>query len=134
VHQPAGVGEIGFAARDVLDMPGVAHQHLSEIPVLDQRMAGRHAVDAGGLHRHVGDAQPGQPPGGLGQHPVERLERPLDDLPAIRPVTGQPDRDRDHVLAHVNRGAPLIQHLHALPALCRRGYQHARARGVPEVI
>src|SRR6266536_6579959 len=51
--------------------------------------------------------------------PVERLERPLDDLPAIRPVTGQPDRDRDHVLAHVNRGAPLIQHLHALPALCR---------------
>jgi len=36
----------------------------------------------------------------------------------VRPVAGQPDRHRDHVLAHVDRRAPLIQHLHAclLPA------------------
>jgi hypothetical protein len=133
VHQPLSIGEIGFAARDVLDMPGVAHQHLGEIPVLDQRVVDRHAVDAGGLHRHVGDAQPGQPPGGLPQHSVEGLEGLLDDLPAIRPVTGQPDRDRDHVLADINCGAPLVQDPHDLP-LCRRGYLHARARGVPEVI
>ena len=57
-------------------------------------------------------SQPGQPPGRLGQHPVERLERPLDRGPAVRPVPGQPDRHRDHVLAHIHRRAPLIQHPH----------------------
>ncbi len=34
VHQPLGVRKAGFAARDVLDMPGVAHQHLRELTVL----------------------------------------------------------------------------------------------------
>jgi hypothetical protein len=113
VHQPLGVGEIRLAARHVLDMPGVAHQHLLEVPVLEQGVVDRHGIDPGGFHRHVRDAQPGQPPGRLGQHPVKRLERPLDRGPAVRPVAGQPDRHRDPVLAHVHRGAPLIQHLHA---------------------
>jgi glyoxylate carboligase len=38
--------------------------------------------------------------------------------PPIRPLTRQPDRHRDHVLADVHRRAPLIQNLHAasLPA------------------
>ena len=45
VHQPLGVGEIRFAARHVLDMPGVAHQHLLEVPVLDQRVINRHGID-----------------------------------------------------------------------------------------
>jgi hypothetical protein len=113
VHQPLGVGEIRLAARHVLDMPGVAHQHLLEVPVLEQGVVDRHGIDPGGLHRHVRDAQPGQPPGRLGEHPVKRLERALDRAPAARPVTGHPDRHRDHVLAHIDRGAPLIQHLHA---------------------
>jgi len=65
------------------------------------------------LHRHVRDAQPGQPAGRLGENPVERLEHPLDRGPAVRAVAGQPDRHRDHVLADINRGAPLIHHLHA---------------------
>jgi hypothetical protein len=113
VHQPLGVGEIRLAARHVLDMPGVAHQHLLEVPVLEQGVVDRHGIDPGRLHRHMRNAQPGQPAGRLREHPVKRLERPLDRAPAVRPVPGQPDRHRDHVLAHVDRGAPLIQHLHA---------------------
>jgi hypothetical protein len=125
VHQPLGVGEIRLAARHVPDMPGVAHQHLLKAPVLDQRVVDRHAVDPRGLHRHVRDTQPGQPPGRLAQHPVKRLEGPLDRGPAVRTVAGPPDRHRDHVLAHVDRGAPLIQHLHVcLPP--ERRYLRAR--------
>jgi hypothetical protein len=55
VRQPLGVGQIRLATRDVLDVPGVAHQHLLEAPVLDQRVIHRHAVDPGRLHRHMGD-------------------------------------------------------------------------------
>jgi len=113
VRQPLGVSQIGFAARHVLDMPGVAHQHLREAAVLDQRMIDRHGIDPGRLHRHMGNPQRRQPPGRLGQHPIERLEGPLDRLPPVRPVPGQPDRHRDHVLAHINRGAPLVQDPHA---------------------
>ena len=40
-----------FAARHVLNMPGLAHQHLPEFRVLDQRVIDRHAVDPGGLQR-----------------------------------------------------------------------------------
>ena len=69
VHQPLSVGEIRLAARHVLDVPGVAHQHLLEVPVLEQGVVDRHGIDPGGLHRHVRDAQPAQPPGRLGQHP-----------------------------------------------------------------
>jgi hypothetical protein len=38
VHQPLSIRKIGLAARDVRDMTGVAHQHLLEVPVLDQRI------------------------------------------------------------------------------------------------
>jgi hypothetical protein len=128
VHQPLGVGEIRLAARHVLDMPGVADQHLLEVPVLEQGVAGRHGIDPGCRHRHVRDPQRAHPPGRLGQHPVKRLERPLDGDPAVRPVTGQPDRHRDHVLAHVDRGAPLIQHLHACLLPERRCLRARRPR------
>jgi hypothetical protein len=113
VRQPLRIGEIRLAARHVLHVPGVAHQHLLKIPVLQQGVIDRHRIDPGRLHRHVRHAQPGQPAGRLRQHPVERLVHPLDRGPAIRAVTGQPDRHRNHVLAHVDRGAPLIHHLHA---------------------
>jgi hypothetical protein len=118
VHQPLSIGKIRLAARHVLDMTGVAHQHLLKVPVLDQRVVHRHAVNPGRLHRHMGDPQRVQPPGGLPEHPVKRLKSALDRLSAIRPVTGQPDRHRDHVLAGIDRRAPLIQDLHAasLPA------------------
>jgi hypothetical protein len=113
MHQPVSIGKICFPARHVLDMPGVAHQHLLELAVLDQRMVNRHAVDPGRLHRHMRDPLRPQPPGRLPQHPVERLESALDGLAAIRPAAGQPDRHRDHVLADIHRRAPLVQNLHA---------------------
>ena len=107
-------------------MPGVAHQHLGELTVLDQRVVDGHAVDPGGLHRHMRDPQRGKPPGRLAEHSVERLEGALDRLPAVRPVTGQPDRYRDHVLADIDRGAPLVQDLHACqPPSSGKGHGHA---------
>jgi hypothetical protein len=120
-HQPLSVGKIGFAARNVLDVPGVAHQHLREFPVLGQRVADGHAVDPGGLHRHMGDSQRGKPPGRLAENTVERLEGALARRPAVRAVAGQPDRHRDHVLASTGRGAPLVQNLHASLPACLRG-------------
>ena len=128
LHQPLRIGKISLPAGDVLDVPGVAHQHLPEVPVLDQGVIDGHGVDPRGLHRHVGHAEGHQPPGRFPEYPVERLERALDRLPAIRPVTGQPDRDRDHILAHINRRAPLVQHLHA--CLPGANYQ-TRARMPP---
>jgi hypothetical protein len=53
-------------------------------------------------------------PGGLAQHPVEGLEGTLMRGPALRPVAGDPDHDRDLVLADIARGAPLVQNpMHA---------------------
>jgi hypothetical protein len=113
VRQPLGIGEIRLAARHVLDMPGVAHQDLLQIAVLNQRVVDRHGIDPGRLHRHMGDPERAHPAGRLREHAVEGLEHPLDRDPAVGAVTGQPDRHRNHVLAHVDRGAPLIHHLHA---------------------
>ena len=115
VHQPLSIGKIRFAARDILDMPGVAHHHLLEVPVLDQRVVHGHAVDPGRFHRDVGHPQRIQPPGRLPQHPVKRLEGALQRRPPVRPITGQPDRYRDHVLADINRRAPLVKDPHACP-------------------
>jgi hypothetical protein len=55
--------------------------------------------------------------------------------PAVRPVTGQPDRHHDHVLTDINPRAPLIEHLHACqpPRQSREMDAHA-ARGAPEGI
>src|ERR1017187_2121076 len=135
VHQPLSVRKVCFAARGVLDMPGVAHQHLLELPVLDQRVVDGHAVDPGSLHCHMGDPQRGKPPGRLAENTVKRLESALVHLPASQAVTGQPDRHRDHVLAGVNRGAPLIQDLHACqPPSSQGGKGTHAARRAPEVI
>ena len=113
VRQPLRVGIIGLAARHVLDMRGVADQDLLKVPVLEQRVIDRHAVDPGRLHRHVRDPERDQPPGRLTHHPVKRLERPLDGDPALWPVTGHPHRDRDLVLADVDRRTALIHDMHA---------------------
>ena len=115
VRQPLRVGVIRFAARHVLHVRGVADQDLLKVPVLDQRVIDRHAVDPGRLHRHVRDPERDQPPGGLAHHPVKRSERPLDGDPALWPVTGHPHRDRDLVLANVDRRAALIHDMHARP-------------------
>src|SRR5450755_1549946 len=56
-----------------------------------------------------------EPPRGLAQHPVERLVHPPDGDPAAGAVPRLADRDRDHVLAHVHRRAPLVQDLHDTP-------------------
>ena len=132
VRQPLRIGVIRFAARHVLHVRGVADQDLLKVPVLDQRVIDRHAVDPGRLHRHVRDPERDQPPGGLAHHPVKRSERPLDGDPALWPVTGHPHRDRDLVLADVDRRAALVHDMHA----CSR-YIHVKricthaARRVP---
>ena len=113
VRQPLRVGVVRFAARHVLDVRGVADQDLLEVPVLDQGVVDRHAVDPGRLHRYVRDPERDQPPGGLAHHPVKRPERPLDGDPAIGPVTWHPHRDRDLVLADVDRRAALVHDMHA---------------------
>ena len=69
VHQPVSISQVGLAARHVLDVPGVAHQHPGEVPVLDEGVIDRHGIDPGRLHRHVRDPQRGQPPRRLAQHP-----------------------------------------------------------------
>ena len=119
-RQPLGIGEVRLATRHVLDMPGVAHHDLLEIAVLDQRVIHRHRVDPGRFHRHVRHALRGQPPRGVPQHPVERLEGALDRRPPARCVTRRPNRHRDRVLADIDRRAPLIENLHNNPALRAR--------------
>lgn len=94
-------------------MPGVTHQHLLELAVLDQRVIHRHAVNPGGLHRHMRHPLRHQPPSRLLQHPIERGKRPGDRLPTIGTLPGQPHRHRDHVLAHIDPGAPLM-----FPLIC----------------
>ena len=97
LHQPLRVGHVGLAPRDVLDVPGVAHQHLLKVPVLDQGVVDRHGIDPRRLHRHMGHALRDQPAGRLPQHPVERLELALDRLPgppARHRAAGPPPRSR----------------------------------------
>ena len=115
VRQPLRIGIVRFAARHVLHVRGVADQDLLKVPVLEQGVIDRHGIDPGRLHRHMRDPERDQPPGGLAHHPVKRLERPLDGDPAIWPVTGHPHRDRDLVLADVDRRAALIHDMHARP-------------------
>jgi len=109
--QPHSIVDVGFAARHVLHVRGV-RQHQLELPII-QDVPHWLPVNAGRLHRHVRDPERDQPPGGLAHHPVKRPERPLDGDPALRPVTWHPHRDRDLVLADVDRRAALIHDMHA---------------------
>lgn len=109
--QPLRVGQAGLAPGDVLHVPGVADQDLFEA-TFHQRVAGRHRVRPGRLHRDMGDALRLQPLRHLPQHPVERPVGPLLRLPPAPALPGQPDRDRDHVLADTGPGAPLAGNLH----------------------
>ena len=131
LRQPLRIGQVGLAPRHVLHVPGVADQHPLEIAVLQQRMVDGHRVDPGRLHRHVGDALRDQPLSRLGEHPIERLVRPLDRDPAVRTAAGLADRDRDHVLADVNPRAPLVENLHAAPPPRTAGKNAHAARGAP---
>ena len=115
LRQPLRVRHVRLAARHVLHVPGIAHQDLLEGPVLQQRMVDGHRVDPGRLHRHVRDSLGHEPPRGLAQHAVKRLVHAPDGDPPARAVPGLADRDRDHVLAHVNRRAPLVDDLHDAP-------------------
>jgi hypothetical protein len=59
LRQPGGIGHIGLAAGQDLDLAGV-DQHERH-PTLLQHPPHRLPVLAGGLHHHLGDALGGQP-------------------------------------------------------------------------
>ena len=92
----------------------VDHHHLLKIQ-LAQRVIHRVGIHPGRLHHHVRDAAAAQLAGHLLEHPVKRAELQHIGLagPALR--ARHPDRDLDHVLVHIDRGHPVIQHSHAPP-------------------
>jgi hypothetical protein len=74
LRQPGRVADIGLAAGEDLDLPGVDQQQL-EAPLLKDPPDGL-PVLAGGLHHHLGDPLGGQPPSQRLQPRGEGLERP----------------------------------------------------------
>jgi len=65
VAEPFTVGDITLATREILDMARIDEDHLEPARVED--LEDRNPIDAGGFHRHVGDAAGRQPVG----QPVE---------------------------------------------------------------
>ncbi len=61
VPEPFAVGDITLAPRKILHMTRVDEDHLEAAGVED--LEDRNPIDAGGLHRHVGDATGRQPVG-----------------------------------------------------------------------
>ncbi len=77
----------------------------------------------------------GQPAGSLLEDAEERLVGTLDRDPALGSVAGHPDRDNDLVFADIDRGAPLIENLHAVPPFPEPADQDTHAaRGAPTMI
>ena len=105
VPEPFAVGDIALAAGDVLDVARVDEDHLEAARLED--LEDRDPVDAGGFHRHVGDATRGQPVrqpmeiagegrkrldrGGIaiGGHGDEVFGRPAIDPGGVRMDAGQ---------------------------------------------
>src|SRR6266542_3583399 len=86
--QPLGVLDVGFAARDRLDMRGVDHLDHQVWPAdLAERRIHRPPVRPGGLHRHMRDTPLHHQPGRhLQQLTVERAER-AGGLPPRTPLS-----------------------------------------------
>jgi hypothetical protein len=114
--QPGGIGHIGLAAGQDLDLASV-HQHQLEAPLL-QHLPDRLPVLAGGFHHHLGDPFSSQP---AGQRLQSRGEgRVGADLLAAAALAGRHPHTGHHlVLGHIQAGAPCYQQLHRRHLPCR---------------
>jgi hypothetical protein len=107
--QPRRIANVGLAAGQDLDMPGIDQQQLQ--PALLQHIPARLPVLAGRLHHHLGDLLLGKPVGKGLKICAERLEG-VDLLAAPTGAIGYAKAGDDLVLADVQPGAAFVDHLH----------------------
>jgi hypothetical protein len=107
--QPGGIGHVGLAAGQDLDLAGVDQHELEA--VLLQHPPHWLPVLAGGLHHHLGDALGGQPPGQRLQSRGEGRERPHLLVASAAPL-GHAHAGHHLVLGHIQAGAARHQQLH----------------------
>ena len=115
IREPLGIGHIGLATRDLLDVASVAQPHRE--PRL-KRVVDRLPVHASGLHRHQLHLPLGQPRLQLSE-PGRRAREPvlLEHHAAPR---AEPAKARHHVVAmDVQTSYPVIDLIHCclLPAV-----------------
>ncbi len=111
--QPRRVADVGFAARQDLDVAGVDQQQRQ--PALLQHLPAGLPVGAGRLHHHLGDALGGEPVGQRLKTGGERLVGADLLAPPAASVSGHAGAGDDLVFADVKRGAALVEHLHGRP-------------------
>ena len=98
--QPRRVGDVGLAARDLLDVPGV-DQHAVKLVLQDRPR--RLPIHAGGLHHHLRDAVAGEPVAQLQQ--AANGGRKLRDV-LLAPAAPRRARARTRSPAPCGRPAP----------------------------
>ncbi|MGH7733802.1 MAG: DUF6788 family protein [Gemmatimonadales bacterium] len=101
-HGPQYNNRVRLAARHVLDVRRVAHQHPLKPAGFQQRVIHRHRVNARGLHRNMRHTLGYQPARHVPQHPVKRPELADPGVPPARPGARRPDRHR-HALRRGRR-------------------------------
>jgi hypothetical protein len=106
--QPRRVGDVGLAARDLFDVPGVAQRQLERVL---EHMPDRLPEDAGRLHRDVRDA--------MRLKPVAQRDQPAHGRGELGQVLLAPAARRRHPharghlrLVHVKRADALEHGLH----------------------
>ena len=113
VRQPLGIGHIRFAARDVLDVMGVAQPQLE---AFFKRIVDGLPIDPGRLHRDQGDLAFRQPPGQHRQPAGGRLKpRLLRVHTAAWPR--RPHAHRHLVAVHIQAGHPVADLFHISSSL-----------------
>ncbi len=136
VRQPDRVPRVGLVTLQGLGVRRVDHHHLLEVQ-LGQGVVHRVGVQPRGFHHHVGDAAAPQFAAHLLQHPIKRAELQHVGLALAPSVTRDPDRDLDHVLVHIDRGHPVMNHPHAPPpeaaSHTEPGTQGAPPDGTPHI-
>jgi hypothetical protein len=101
--EPLGVLDVGLAARHILDVLGVDEP---ELEVVLEQVVDRLPVDAGGLHRDVGDAE--------ALEPVAQRQQLAGDRGELGPQLRAPALPIGHVHAG---GHPLLVDVERAAAL-----------------